>query len=434
MLISFSVRNYKTFRERAEWSLVASADKSHEATHVVGLPKFKLRLLKSAVVYGANGSGKSKLFEALRFMQRFVLTSFTDKKQGEPTGVVPFLLSTEAAEQPSEFEILFYHAGELFRYGFEATAERVVAEWLYHRVSTKETELFYRAGNDVTFNKRFGTAVAGLIKENGVRENTLVLSLAAQLNQHYAKSVQEWFFKVVMLSGLTSDDVLGFTMRFLKQPALKPAIVSLLQHTGVSMEDAAVDAPDETDVKYPHGMPKEFREHHLASLSDIRVNHRRYDANQLPVDEVSFSLADDESAGTQKLFAFAAPLLDVLKAGAILAVDELDSRLHPSLVCKIVQLFHTLASNPHNAQLLFNTHDTNLLSGAEFRRDQIWFTEKDRYGAATLYSLADFKTDKVRKGDNFERNYIEGRYGAVPYLGDLTALPSVMPLVDEDAG
>ena len=434
MLISFSVRNYKTFKERAEWSLVASADKLHEATHVVELPQFKLRLLKSAVVYGANGSGKSKLFEALKFMRDIVLTSFTETKQGEPIGVVPFLLDTEAAMQPSEFEVLFQHDNELYRYGFEANAEKIVAEWLYHRASTKETELFYRDSSGIKFNKRFGTVVSGLIKENGVRDNTLVLSLAAQLNQRFATQVQTWFYKLIILSGLSSDDFLAYTMRFLKQASLRPAVVSLLQHTGVSMEDAEVDAPNEGEVKYPQGMPKEFREHYLATLSEIRVNHRRYDANRLPVDEVSFSLASDESAGTQKLFAFAGPLLDVLKIGAVLAVDELDSRLHPSLVCKIVQLFHTLSSNPNNAQLLFNTHDTNLLSAGEFRRDQIWFTEKDHYGAATLYSLADFKTNKVRKGDNFERNYIEGRYGAVPYLGDFAALPTAMPLADENAG
>ena len=112
---------------------------------------------------------------------------------------------------------------------------------------------------------------------------------------------------------------------------------------------------------------------------------------------------------------------------SVLVVDELDARLHPNLVSKIVHLFNSKAGNPNNAQLLFNTHDTNLLASGNFRRDQIWFTEKNRYGEASLYSLADFKTDQVRKDDNFEANYVRGKYGAVPYLGDFNALPTATP-------
>jgi AAA15 family ATPase/GTPase len=434
MLISFSVRNYKTFKERAEWSLVASADKLHEATHVVELPQFKLRLLKSAVVYGANGSGKSKLIEALAFMRHFVRTSFTETEQGEPTGVDPFRLNSESIGQSSEFEVLFHFKGSLYRYGFEATTERVTAEWLYQRVTTKEKELFYRDEADTNVSKAFGSAVGALVKETGVRDNTLLLSLAAQLNQPHANAVQEWFFNLKVLSGLDSDAYWGFTMRQLDKSDAKRAMLALLNRANLEIEDALVAAPDASDVKFPKEMPKEVREQMLAQLTDARTTHRRYDANNLPDGTATFSLRNDESAGTQKFFALTGPLLDVIKSGAVLVADELDSRLHPSLVCKIVRLFNSDKTNPNNAQLLFNTHDTNLLSAGEFRRDQIWFTEKDHYGAATLYSLADFKTNKVRKGDNFERNYIEGRYGAVPYLGDFAALPTAMPLADENAG
>ncbi|UOQ80996.1 AAA family ATPase [Hymenobacter sp. 5414T-23] len=434
MLISFSIRNYKTFKEHAEWSLVASADKLHEATHVVELPQFKLRLLKSAVVYGANGSGKSKLIEALRFMKRQVRTSFTETEEGESIGVDPFRLNTESSGLSSEFEVLFHFQDTLYRYGFEATSERVNAEWLFQRVSTKEKELFYRDDSGINFNKSFGTAVGALVKETGVRENTLLLSLAAQLNQPHAKAVQKWFSNLKVLSGLDSDSYWGFTMRQLSKPAAKQAMLALLKRANLEIEDALAEAPNLENVKFPAEMPKEARDLMLAQLTDARTTHRRYDANQLPDGTATFSLRNDESAGTQKFFAFTGPLLDVLASGAVLMVDELDSRLHPSLVCKIVRLFNSDKTNPNNAQLLFNTHDTNLLSAGEFRRDQIWFTEKDHYGAATLYSLADFKTNKVRKGDNFERNYIEGRYGAVPYLGDFTALPTAMPLADENAG
>lgn len=432
MLISFSVRNYKAFREKAEWSLVASADKSHEATHVVSLPKFKLRLLKSAVVYGANGSGKSKLVEAMSFMRFFVLNSFRETQQGEPIKVDPFRLSTETADEPSEFEILFHAQDTLYRYGFEATSGRIVAEWLFYRATTKEVELFYRNDEETTFSRGFGSAVTSLVKENGVSENTLLLSLAARLNQPHAKAVSNWFKNLKILSGLDSTGYWGFTMKELGKPDRKQAVLDLLRQADFDFEDTTVEAPDESQIKFPEGVPKEVRENFIGQLTDVSVAHRRYDKNQLPADTVNFSLRGDESAGTQKFLALTGPLLEAIEKGAVLVADELDSRLHPALVCHIVRLFH--ANTTSTAQLLFNTHDTNLLSAGEFRRDQIWFTEKDRYGAGTLYSLSDFKTDKVRKGDNFERNYIEGRYGAVPYLGDTTALPTSSPSLDENAG
>lgn len=435
MIISFSVRNYKTFKERAEWSLVASADKLHEATHVVELPKFKLRLLKSAVVYGANASGKSKLVEAMAFMQHFVRSSFTQNKQDEPTGTEPFRLNTETVSQPSEFEMLFYYEQDLFRYGFEATSGRVVSEWLYRRTTAKEHEVFYRDETGIKFGKAAGTTIASVVREIGVRENILVLSLAAQLNHAPAKAVQTWFSKkLAILSGLDSDQYWQFTLSQLEEPGRKESIIHLLHAAGFDIEDASFEKPDVQQLKLPQDMTKEMRERIAAQLVDARTEHRRYDAQQMPAGTASFSLRLDESAGTQKFFALTGPLLATLANDQVLVVDELDARLHPALVCHIVHLFNSSEFNPHGAQLLFNTHDTNLLSAGLFRRDQIWFTEKDHYGAATLYSLADFKTNKVRKGDNFERNYIEGRYGAVPYLGDFTALPTALPLANENAG
>jgi hypothetical protein len=128
-------------------------------------------------------------------------------------------------------------------------------------------------------------------------------------------------------------------------------------------------------------------------------------------------MEDEESSGTKKFFALTGPVLDSIENGYVLVIDELDSKLHPNLVCKIVSLFNSKELNPKNAQLIFNTHDTNLLSSGLFRRDQIWFAEKDKYGASKLFSLADFKSE-VRKTENFEDNYIRGKYGAVPFLGE----------------
>jgi uncharacterized protein len=147
------------------------------------------------------------------------------------------------------------------------------------------------------------------------------------------------------------------------------------------------------------------------------TKHKKYDEDLKAVGNISFSLEDDESSGTRKFFALTGPILDVIENGYTLVVDELDSKLHPNLVSKIVSLFNSKELNKKNAQLIFNTHDTNLLSSGLFRRDQIWFTNKNKYGEAKLYSLADFKSDEVRKTEPFEENYISGKYGAVPFLG-----------------
>jgi AAA15 family ATPase/GTPase len=162
---------------------------------------------------------------------------------------------------------------------------------------------------------------------------------------------------------------------------------------------------------------REVREEKKEFASDVLTKHKKYNEDLKAVENISLSLEDDESSGTQKFFALAGPILDVIENGYTLIVDELDSKLHPNLVCKIVSLFNSKEFNKKNAQLIFNTHDTNLLSSDLFRRDQIWFANKNKYGEAKLYSLADFKSDEVRKKEHFEDNYINGKYGAVPFLG-----------------
>jgi len=197
----------------------------------------------------------------------------------------------------------------------------------------------------------------------------------------------------------------------------------LLAVADLGIHDITLERVDADNL--PSGMPNNIREfiqkNNAEVISDVLISHRTYDADKNHVGEIQFSLGKDESSGTRKFFALTGPVLDALEKGYPLFIDELDSKLHPNLVCKLVELFNSTKYNPHNAQLLFNTHDTNLLSCGLFRRDQVWFTEKDKYGAASLYSLNDFKSE-VRKTENFEVNYIQGKYGAIPFLGDFQKL------------
>lgn len=444
MLIKFSVRNYKTFRERAELNMVASNyDKVREDDNIIHIQPFDLRILKSAVVYGANSSGKSKLMDAFYTMRRLVLTSSKEKQKGDPIEVEPFLLNSNSETEPTEFEVIFCYKEELFRYGFEADKQRIISEWFFHRPNTKEVELFYREGQEFSrLHSRSFSKGKMLVKESLVKENTLMLSAAAQWNEATAGKAFEWFRKFKIISGLEEDSYAGFTISKAMNPNHKQRYLDFLQKADLDIQGISLQRLDLSNI--PKDMPKDFRERLEREMkndekkeffSDVSVVHKKYDDNKAYVGDVNFSLLDDESSGTYKFFFLSGPILDVLSRGLVLAVDELDSKLHPNLVCKIVEIFNSKDLNPNNAQLIFNTHDTNLLSSGVFRRDQIWFTEKNRYGEASLYSLADFKPKdsdegkKVRKEDNFERNYIQGKYGAIPFLGDFQKLINSYPAV-----
>jgi AAA15 family ATPase/GTPase len=425
MLLQFSIRNFRTFKDKATLSLIASNydRETRETDNVFESKGFNSRLLKSAVIYGANASGKSRLIEAFAFMRHFVINSSKETQKGESIDVEPFLLSPETENEPSEFEIIFLFNDELFRYGFEVTKQVIVSEWLYHKQKTKEVELFFRDGNQFDVHERNFSKGSAIAKQGLVRDNALFVSVAAQFNERTAISVIDWFRRLKLLSGLDEIGYQGLTLGRTEIPAHKIKILELLKAADFGIQDIKLRKLD--IEKLPSGMPKEVKDEILREVkkgnaefvADVLMTHKKYDFNKQVVQNVSFPLNDDESSGTRKFFALSGPILDAIENGFTLVVDELDSKLHPNLVCKIVSLFNSNQFNPKNAQLIFNIHDTNLLSSGLFRRDQIWFTSKDKYGEAMLYSLADFKSDEVRKNESFENDYIRGKYGAVPYLG-----------------
>jgi AAA15 family ATPase/GTPase len=425
MLIQFSVRNFRTFKEKATLSLIASNyDKeTRETENISDTNIYNLRILKSAVVYGANASGKSKFIEALMFMKSFAINSSKESQKGEEIDVEPFKLNSESEKQPSEFEVIFLYKNEMFRYGFEVDKNRIVSEWLYHKPKTKEVELFYRDLQKFDTHTRSFPKGATLVREDLIRNNALLLSVAAQFNDATCENIIEWFKNLKTILGLKEEGNQGYTMGKTKDPKHKERILELLKAADLGIQDIKLEMLNVT--RLPKEMPKELREMILKQskedkaefFSDILTTHKKFDDSKRHIGNTNFSLDDDESFGTRKFFALTGPVLDAIENGYTLVVDELDSKLHPNLVCKIVSLFNSQKLNPKNAQLIFNTHDTNLLSSGLFRKDQVWFTEKDKYGEANLYSLADFKSDTVRKNEAFEDNYIRGKYGAVPFLG-----------------
>ena len=409
MLIQFSVKNFTTFKEKATISLVASNyDKTtRESDNIFEDTAFNLRILKSAVIYGANASGKSKFMEALMFMKHFVITSSKDSQKGDKINIKPFRLSTETEHLPSEFEVIFTFQNEMYRYGFEVDEETIISEWLYHKPKTKEVELFYREFQDFETHARNFSKGNTVIKEGLVRDNALLVSVAAQFNDAMSINVIDWFKQLKTISGLNKEGYQGFTMSKTESPVLKSKILNLLKAADLGIQDIKLQKLDIEQL--PKDMPKDLKERIIQSIreenadfiSDVITFHKKYDANKKNTNEtIQFSLDEDESSGTRKLFALTGPILDVIENGYTLVVDELDAKLHPNLVCKLVALFNSKELKK-NAQLIFNTHDTNLLGSGLFRRDQIWFAEKNKYGEARLYSLSDFKSENVRKTEAF---------------------------------
>lgn len=413
MLLEFSVGNFLSFKNKVTFSMVASSLKGHEEDNVFSLSK--MDLLKTAVVYGANASGKSNLFSSMGFMKSFVLNSSKESQSNEKISVQEFKLSSDTINKPSEFEIVFTYEGIPYRYGFIIDTEKVHEEWFYYAPKTKEAKLFERKGQNIVLGPYFDEG-KGLDKKT--RKNALFLSVVDQFNGEKAKKVMEWFDKFNVISGIRHEHYKRFTVDMLEKIEYKREIVQFLKNADVGIGD--ISTIELTDEDLPAKMPKELREIVLKDRI-VSTKHEVFDHNGKVV---SFELLDmdkDESEGTKKLFALSGPIIETLKNGETLVIDELDAKLHPLITRFILNLFQAKEKNPKNAQLIFATHDTNILSNRFFRRDQIWFTEKDEYSSTDLYSLAEYRMDnekKVRVDATFEKDYIQGKYGGVPYVGD----------------
>ena len=423
MLIQFSVRNFKTFKEKATLNLIASSEKEAKGSeNISDTNNYKLRILKSAVIYGANASGKTKFIEALMFMKNFVISSSKESQKGDKIPVEPFRLSAETEGKPSEFEVIFVYQNIMYRYGFEVDRDKIITEWLFCKPKTKEVEIFYRELQTFeTHPKKFQKG-ARLVRDELTRENALFLSVSAQFNEEISVNVLEWFRNIKFISGLLELNYSSYSMGLAKDPKQKQKFLALLKAADLGIQDISLQLLDIDNI--PNNVPQELRDMLIRQLkegkgevvTDILTYHKKFDKSSKYIGNVEFSMSD-ESAGTAKFFSLIGLILDVIENGTILMADELDAKIHPNLVAKIVSLFNSKDLNPKNAQLVFNTHDTNLLSEDLFRKDQIWFTEKNNLGQARLYSLADFKADEVRKTEAFESNYLRGKYGGIPVLG-----------------
>ncbi|MDD4529208.1 MAG: ATP-binding protein [Bacteroidales bacterium] len=404
MIIQFSVGNFRSFKKTFTLSLEASINKEHkENTFSAG----GLNLLKTNVVFGANASGKSNLFNAFLFMRYFVGTS-ANNQITSPIPVEPFKLSTETEKKPSFFEVVIIHENIRYRYGFEANSEKVVSEWLFSYPKNKETKLFIREGNSIiNVNKnKFKEGKSILIART--RPNALFLSLLGQFNGEISKKIISAFHSMNIISGLSNEGYINFSMDKLKDSSYKNKILDFIKSADINIEDFKTE---QIKINPPQIFNEEARMQMPTELTNIKTIHKKFDKNGKLDSSVVFDLNSNESSGTQRLVFLSAPIIDTLEKGKVLFVDEMDISLHPLLLKKIIKLFNNKVTNPKNAQLIFNSHNTLMLCNELFRRDQIWFIQKNKYGASELYSLDDYS---VRSNSSFEKDYLLGKFGAIP--------------------
>jgi len=416
MLLQFTVNNFKSIKDTTTLSMLTSSKDEGNF-----FPVKKYKLLQSAIIYGANASGKSNFLKAMAFMRRIVLNRDKVILSTDRLLHYPFKLSTETEDSSSSFEIVFFEKKNKikYRYGFELDSTTVYAEWLYADENGKESKLFYR---DIDENELYVNRIK--FKEGlklKISKNQLFIWKCDQEGGEVSASILQWFNHLNMIDGMEHEQYINEAMRQMEDTQLKKELVSLVKTADIGIEDVLLneeDIPKSVIEEMP--LPPELKEQLLVSdnLKDMSLltHHKKYDKNNNEIGTTTFELDKEESKGTQKFFKMSAPILKTLREGKVLIIDELDASLHPMLTKHLIKLFHNKNINKHNAQLIFATHDTNLLHEPMFRRDQIWLTEKDKYGATELYSLAQFKN--VRKNDDFEKKYIQGKYGGVPYLKD----------------
>lgn len=419
MLVEFKVNNFRSIKDTVIFSmLTASKDEGN---------CFEVRnynLLRSSIIYGANASGKSNLLKAMAFMGRFVLNRYKIMQSTDQLPYDPYLLSTETENESSTFEIVFFIGEIKYRYGFEIDSDVVYSEWLYADEKGKEAKLFFRdleESNYVNPN-RFKEGYDFFNKKEEkikIAKNQLFIWKCDQADGEISKAILGWFNQFNMIDGMEHDGYINFTMKKMEDEVFRKRIVELVKTADIGINDIQIEEEDvslESIAKFALADDLKTKIINEKGWKSVLLNtmHQKFDGAGQSMGNIVFELNEDESKGTKKFFAMSAPILDTLQNGKILIIDELDASLHPILTQHLIQLFHDKKINEKNAQLIFATHDTNLLKPELFRRDQIWLTEKDKYGATTIYSLAQFKN--VRKQEDFEKQYIQGKYGAIPYL------------------
>ena len=411
MLIQFNFKNFKSFRDEATLDL--SAAKMTEFSDRV-VSEGNDKILPMAAIYGANASGKSNIYNAFGYMADYVIESFKygdEEEKFEKYRPTQFLFDSVSNDAESSFEVYFTIPGDkaekTYNYGFCVDRHGVTEEWLNVKAKTarRYASVFYRSTEEDTLD------LSGLPKSSrdniqvALEKQVLIVSLGAKLKVNKCKDIRDWF-----MANEFADFGDPFTNFFLSRRLPKGFIDDDSVQKKVIEYFASFDEhiKDFEIEKLPHDADSKEETYKISSL------HKKIDSDTFAAIPLSM-----ESAGTLKMFALYPELQDVLEKGSVFFIDELNARLHPLLVRNFLLTFLNPEINTRHAQLIFTTHDTWQLSNQLLRRDEVWFTEKDEQGISKLYSLADFVDEsgaRIRKDESYEKNYLIGKYGAIPTL------------------
>ena len=394
MLIQFSVENYLSIKDKVVLSLLASKDTEHSEHLIIGGNK---NYLKSSVIYGANASGKSNVLNAFWFMVNYVLTSHNQQVH-KSIDRTPFKFDRETPARPSSFEVIFTANGIRYAYGFSVTDKAVTDEYLYYYPNGRQALIFERKD---TTDFRFTVDVD---EQNTLKERTsankLYLSVASNWSYSKVIPVLEWFASCQIITKHSVADAYGLEAEQLKDDDYRRVIASMLRVADLGIQALQIRDTDPLSTLLNDVFTNIEAVH---TVQDTAGNAFSYTLNMT-----------EESDGTNSYFKLIGIVKKALDQGTLLVADEMDAHLHPLLTKHLVSLFNSAEFNPNGAQLVFTSHNTNLLDLDVLRRDQIWFTEKDEQTAATdLFSLYDFS---IRKDAKVEKGYLIGRYGAIPFI------------------
>jgi len=402
MLLEFKCSNHKSIKDKVSFSMIAGSDNTSEEL----LTEFgNFRILRSAIIYGANGSGKSNFINALAFMCELVNSSI-NYQPGQEVFQACHKLST--METPSEYSIQFVRNDIRYAYGFSVKKNVISDEYLYYFPKGRQVKIFERKEMELKPGDRYKNAFD--VSISILKNNRLFLSCAA--NYSNVKEVEEaflFFNKDIVVYNPEINNWTEYSIELMqKNDMIKKAFVDILQALGTGIKDVKVKLEK---VKLAD-LPQELQIPDALKTLIGSQEGNRIEA-KVVYDQFEVDLMSEESAGVKRLFQMICPIIDILNQGKILICDELENSLHESVIFQIVQLFQYYKKDKF-AQLIFSTHDTSLLDSDLFRRDQVWFTQLNQDRATDLYSLVEIKN--VRKTENLKKGYVSGKYGAIPML------------------
>lgn len=413
MLHQFTFKNFKSFKAETTLDLIASGIKEHPNDVVTDVKEEKV--LKVAAIYGANASGKSNVIKAFQSMKRLVLSSFKEYHSVQESGIVPYWFEDEGV--PSEFSVLFSTAGNIYHYSFSVLDDIILEENLYMRDPKVKKEVY------ITLLERKGKHFSGELlnlTESAViaeliEDDILLVSVLAKFKIDFIRAVYDWFesVRVADYGDPNRENLFHYSMTrgkaqplvaLIEDPGENKQLTQFIQAIDIGIEGFGVieDSPI-TISEYSSKENKRIVSYHK--------NPKDGKALMTPI--------EDESSGTLKMLNLYVDMKRVLDTGGTIFIDEMDAKLHPLLIRYIIILFHNPKTNPKHAQLIFSTQEIFTLDKDNLRRDEIWFTDKDKFGCSELYSLVDYVDDenkKVRNDASYGKDYILGRYKSIPSL------------------